>query len=325
MNAVVGRAQSLRIVVFGSLNLDLVWRVRRLPSPGETVFCLSTARAFGGKGANVAVAATRAGGRVTLVGALGDDEPGRAYRDHLAAEGVDARIEDAGGLPTGCAHVYVDDAGENLIAVHGGANDWWNAARVHAALPGPLAGAALLLLPAEIPTDAAMAALNEAARAGVPCLFNASPCPRDLAWGGTPIDTVVVNEHECREVFGHAPESLVALDPAGRRALFRARGVSRIVVTRGARPTLWLDASALGEVPAHPVRPVDTVGAGDTFAGVLAVGLAEGDSFAEAIRRANVAAALSTLAPGAQTAMPWRASIDEARSVCGFTEKVSGR
>jgi Sugar kinases, ribokinase family len=312
MNDRVSRAPASRMVVFGSLNLDLVWRVSRLPSPGETISCLSAARAFGGKGANVAVAATRAGGRVTLVGALGDDEPGRAYRAHLAAEGVDARLENAGDLPTGSAHVYVDDAGENLIVVHGGANDWWNAERVRAALLVHLDGAALLLLPAEIPVDAATAALREAARAGVPALFNASPCPRDFDWGGTPIDTVVVNEHECREIFGHAPEALAALDVDGRRGLLRSRGVSRIVATRGARPTLWLDDAGCGEVPAHPVRPVDTVGAGDTFAGVLAVGLAEGDPFAKAIRRANVAAALSALESGAQTAMPRRNRIEMA-------------
>lgn len=299
-----------RMIVFGSLNLDHVWRVRKLPSPGETVLCTDVGRGFGGKGANQAVAAARAGGRVTLVGAVGADDAGQAYRQHLASEGITSRLEVVDDYPTGAAHVYVDETGENLIVVHDGANAWWTGSRVLKVLSPVLADAAWLVLPAEIPADAARAALVAAEAAEVPVLFNASPCPVDFPWGDAPIDTVVVNEHECREIFHQTPESLMTLGGPQRRLLLETFRVSRLVLTCGGEPTRWLTESEAGLVSTYPVHPVDTVGAGDTFAGVLAVGLAEGLSFTAAIWRANIAAALSTLERGAQTAMPHRERID---------------
>lgn len=301
-----------RILVFGSLNLDHLWRVRRLPSPGETINCLSAARSFGGKGANQAVAAARAGGRVLLVGAVGDDADGHAYRAYLEATGIVTALTTAPGTATGSAHVYVDESAENLIVVHGGANDWWSAERVGVALAPVLRDTARLVLPAEAPLDAIVAAVCEAGRAGVPVLFNPSPCPHDFPWGVAPLDVVVTNRHEARELFELEGD---IRDGAALSACRKRMGICRIarlVVTCGAEPTFWLTHTDAGHAPTHPVRPLDTVGAGDTFAGVLAVGLVEGLPFTEAIRRANLAGALSTLAKGAQTAMPDRATIDAA-------------
>ena len=316
-----------RLVVFGSLNIDHVWRVRRLPGAGETVMCVAASQVFGGKGANQAVAASRAGGEVTLIGAVGADEAGEGYLAHLAlAEKLTmACVCVERGFATGSAHVYVADDGENQIVVHGGANDWWTADRVRVALPPVLEGSARLILPAEMPLGAVVQALVEARRLRVPVLFNASPIMPNFPWGRVEIDTVVINEHECAELFGRPPAEFAALSQCVRRDGLETRGIMHLVVTCGARSTWWFSAEDVVSVPAHRVTPVDTVGAGDTFAGVLAVGLVEGLAYPEAIARGNIAGALSTLEAGAQPAIPKRDQIDTIlcdRQPVDFTEKV---
>jgi ribokinase len=288
-----------RVVVVGSLNIDRILRVAHLPRPGETIFASGAQQAFGGKGANQAVAAARFGAAVSLIGAVGMDAEGRSYREHLVDEQVAIGwLATLSGLATGTAFISVDAHGENEIIVDRGANGVLAAAHVTAALAALLPSTDVVLVGLECPLDAAVAALRAAAAAGVRSLLNPSPIAPDFPWGEVAIDTVVVNENECAEIFG-APEPAALI----------GRGVRHLVVTRGGVPTLLVSATGVQSVPTYPVEPRDTVGAGDTFAGVLAARLAEGAEWGDALWRANVAAALSTLAAGAQTAMPHRAEV----------------
>jgi ribokinase len=298
-----------RVTVIGTLNIDRVWQVPALPRPGETLLAQTTSRQFGGKGANQAVAAARQGARVALVGALGEDAEGRAYREHVASEGIEvAAVARVPGVPTGTAHVYVDRRGENTIVVDPGANAHLTAAIVARA---PL-NADVVLIQLETALEAAVEALRGAAAARVCSVLNASPTNPAFPWGEHAIEAVVVNEHECRECFGETPEGLWSLSAAARGALLAQRKVQHLVVTRGANPTLHLSAGAPEQVATLRVEPRDTVGAGDTFAGALAAELAAGRHWPLALRYANVAAALSTLASGAQTAIPRRAEVEAA-------------
>lgn len=307
MSAAVSK--SGRVTVVGTLNVDLVWHVPALPRPGQTILASATERQFGGKGANQAVAAARQGAAVTMVGAVGDDADGRAYLAHLARERIDVgTVALVPGVATGTAHVYVDPQGENLIAVDQGAN-----ARIDGSvLPDLAARADVVLVQLEAALPVAVEAVRAAAAVGVRCVLNASPTRPDFPWGAHAIDTVIVNEHECRENFRAAPAELWALAEAARREFLGARRVSHLVITQGAGPTLHLSAGAVHRIPAYPVTPRDTVGAGDTFAGALAAQLAAGVDWKNALVHANVAAALSTLAIGAQTAMPTREAVLDA-------------
>jgi ribokinase len=289
-----------RVIVVGSLNIDRLWRVPRLPVAGETLHATATRVEFGGKGANQAVAAARHRASVALVGAVGADADGDAYRAHLAAEGVDAsHVATIAGASTGAAFICVDDRGENQIVVAAGANGHVSAEHAGRAVTALAPAAKVLLAGLECPVAAALAALRAAAAAGLPTLLNPSPVARDFPWGEVPVGAVIVNEHECAEIFGRPQPAELA-----------RRKVTNLIVTRGAEPTLWINALGRREFPAHPVRPVDTVGAGDAFAGTLAARLAEGDDFPRAIAVANIAAALSTLGPGAQGPVPPRAAVE---------------
>lgn len=300
-----------RVIVVGSVNVDHVWSVTSLPAPGQTLLAKSVRQEFGGKGANQAVAAARQGASVALAAITGDDPEGERYRCHLAeAEQIDvSALLTQRSSPTGVAHVYVDDSGENMIVVHRGANQCLPSEPLVAAIRRLVPGADLILLQLEIPLEIVRQVLELAADAGIATMLNASPFEPALRWD-IPVDTVVVNETECREFFGSEPSALIDLSATARRALFERHRVLNLVVTRGAKPTLHLSVDAIHTVPAHPVTPRDTVGAGDTFAGALAVRRAEGAAWPSALRHANTAAALSTLAAGAQTAMPDRATVD---------------
>jgi ribokinase len=297
-----------RVAVVGTLNVDLVWQVPTLPRPGQTILASAVERQFGGKGANQAVAAARQGARVRMAGAVGDDAEGREYREHLRREGIDGDyITTAAGF-SGTAHVYVDAKGENLIVVDQGAN-----AHIDPASLGRVVeGVDCLLVQLECPLTIAVEALRLAAACGVRSVLNASPSRADFPWGRHPIDTVIVNEHECRECFGRTPDDFWRAADAELRESLRQRAVTHLVITQGAAPTLHLAADVRHRVPTYHVEPRDTVGAGDMFAGTLVAKLAAGCDWEGALWHANVAAALSTLAIGAQTAMPGRADVEAA-------------
>lgn len=290
------------ISVFGSVNMDLVAYADAAPARGETV----TGRAFrmipGGKGANQAIAAARAGAPVTFIGAVGDDAFGPRLRETLVAAGVDVtHLRQVEG-PSGIAHITVDGRGGNAIVVVPGANG---------AMTGPgeaevaaISRTGVLLLQLELPLEAVIAAAREARAVGVSVILTpapARPLPGELL---DAVDVIVPNQHEAAAITGVAePER--ALDALLER-------VPEVVITLGEEGVLY--GSRDGErlrVPAVKVRAVDTTAAGDTFVGALAVARAEGRPPGQALRFASAAAALSVRKEGASTSMPGRAEIEE--------------
>lgn len=292
-----------RIVVIGSSNTDLVLTLPRLPRPGESIPEGAYARHAGGKGANQAVAAARAGAEVTFIGARGEDDFGRAAAGGLEAEGIDIRhFHVIPGTNSGTALIFIGaDDGQNMIGVARSANDHLRASHVHAA-SGAFTRAQAALAQLETPFEAVMAAALEAERAGIPFLLNpapvpAHPVPKPL-WKC--VHTATPNEHEIIELTGAA-----SLDAGAARLL--EWGCRHVVVTLGARGARLYHRDAAPEpIPAAPAQAVDTVGAGDCFSGWLAVGLASGLDLAAAASQAVEAASISVTRPGAQASMPRR-------------------
>ena len=290
-------------MVIGSINVDLVVAAEHLPGPGETVLGGRFARHFGGKGANQAVAAARAGASVIMVGAVGRDPDGDQSLAALIGEGIDVSRVRRVGVATGVAIIAVDAGGENQIVVAPGANAEVSSA--DAALDGLPAGQGVLLTCLEIPMPAVVAALAAAAHVGLQPIVNPAPAqllPDDLLAAG-PILTP--NEQELLSTSGAAdmPAALASLIAAGARA---------VVVTLGSRGALLAEGGRRAAVAARRVEVVDATGAGDTFSGVLAAWLADGRTLDESVAAANAAAGLSVTQPGARGGMPTRAAIEAA-------------
>jgi ribokinase len=281
------------VIVVGSINVDLVAFVERLPRPGETVIGGTFTRAQGGKGANQAVAAARLGGRVVMVGMVGDDDLGEAARASLADEGVDMAEVKVGEKHTGVAEILVDSGGENLIAVASGANDELTAEGVTEALRRMDADDAVVTSVLEIPTPAVTAAATVAGERGWSFILNPAPAaevPEDLL---SRCDVVTPNEHELAGLGWVSPEEMLEA------------GAGAIVVTRGAQGAeLFREGQPPHHQPAFEVEVTDTTGAGDTFTGSLAWALAGGADLTAALETAAASAALSTRAGGARGGMP---------------------
>jgi ribokinase len=285
------------IVVFGSINVDLIVPVPQLPRPGETVLGGDYALLAGGKGANQALAARRAGAEVLLIGAVGADSFAAAALDPLRRAGIDLGLVRTVAEPTGCAAIMVSGAGENAIAVASGANASVRSAQVPDELLGP---GSLLVGQMEVPSGETAAVIRRLRDRGGRSLLNfapALPISLDLLHD---VDFVVANEGEA---------AALGADPASIAARLR-RG---LVVTRGAAGVeAYFTDGTVFAAPALPIVPVDTTGAGDTFVGVLAAALDGNAPFESALRRASAAAGLACLARGAQTAMPDAVAIDAA-------------
>jgi ribokinase len=307
----------VRVFVFGSINTDLVVYVERLPAPGETVSGGRFAQFPGGKGANQAVAAARAGARVAMHGCLGDDAFGRERLASLRAAGVAAEgVRLVAGAASGIAQIAVDRAGENTIVVAPGANLAFEAAGVDLPAAGGAGGARpVSLFQNEVPQSATEALILRAKSAGHVVIWNLAPTvsrapdPATLA----AVDYLVCNENELAAVTGGTAADAARMDEAdlSRRAgLLLDRGVKHQIVTLGRKGSLLADPEGIVRQPAFPVESVDTVGAGDCFCGVFAASLAGGMPVAAALRRASAAAAISTTRHGAQDSMPTAAEID---------------
>jgi ribokinase len=287
------------IYVVGSINLDLIGRVGRLPAPGETVAGSDFATAPGGKGANQALAARRAGAQVRIVGAVGSDAFAAEATALLAEAGVDlSRVRKTEGA-TGVALILVDDSAENVIAVIPGANGQVMADDAHGAGIG---GGDFVLLQNEIPLDAVSAALEAARSAGAVSVLNLAPFSADAARLAPQADILVVNETEFELLAKEM--SLPDADRTARMAAYAADTGRTVVVTLGADGIVAAGPGVSLAMPAMKIEPVDTVGAGDTFCGYLAEGLQSATGLEEAIRRAGVAGSLACLKPGAQPAIP---------------------
>ena len=290
------------MTVAGSINMDLVARVPAIPAPGQTVLGHHFARHHGGKGANQAVAAARLGAAVQFVGAVGRDAFGVELLAELQREGINTGAVQSVDEASGCALISVDDAGENTIAVLPGAN-------LLAPLPPAQWQAALLVLQLELPLATCLAWAQAARERGVPVLLNAAPMaalpPALLAC----VDTLVVNEGELHALVGKR------VDPqADALAAAATLGPQRVVVTLGEGGVRAWDHGRVITVPGHHVKVVDSTGAGDTFVGALAASLVQGLHFEAALRRANVAAALSCQSPGARGGMPTLQALTHAQA-----------
>jgi ribokinase len=294
-----------QLLVVGSLNTDLLVRVGSLPAPGETVTGGSFELAGGGKGANQAVAAARAGASVALVGAVGADDFGARLLDDLAAEGVSAAgVSTLPDVATGVAAIVVDDRGENQIAVASGANHLLRARdveRVFAELDLSQARCALLSL--EVMDDVVVAGAELAAGRGMAVVVNPAPA-RALPAALVELGPVLTpNQGEAAALTGHAEPAAAA------RALERTTGAPALV-TAGERGVFVAAEGRLDQIEPPAVSVVDTTGAGDAFNGVLAAGLARGWALDRAARWATGAAALSITKSGARAGMPGAAEIE---------------
>ena len=306
-----------RLTVLGSLNMDISVTVPALPGPGETVLGGGAVFAPGGKGANQAVAAARlgvpSGMTVRMVGCVGDDDFGRTLRAAIAAEGVDGQtVRTVPGVPTGIAMITVDQSGENIITVAPGANHEVGAAEIAAveeSLQAARAGTAdVLVISAEIPVPAILAALAPSVT-GAPrplTVLNLAPAPPGAAEliAARP-DWLVVNESEAAAVLGRPVSGLA--DAADAAAGLVAAGARGAVVTAGVAGAAYYggeNQESAATIAAFRVRAVDTVGAGDTFVGALAVALAAGISPRDAVSAASAAGAAAVTKPGTQSGMP---------------------
>ena len=294
-----------RVVVIGSSNTDLVTKGDRLPKPGETVLHEAFLRAAGGKGANQAVAAARAGARTVFVAAVGDDDFGAAALRGFRRDRIDTRhVRVVRGAPSGIALILIDRAAENMIAVAPGANARLSPADVDRARDS-IRAADVVLASLEVPVETVTRAARLAKAAGKPFILNPAPAPAN------PLPQTLL---ECATFLTPNETELAALTGKGRsgaaalRRMF-ARGLRAVLLTRGSKGVRILDQNGAHDLPAFKVKPVDTVGAGDAFNGAFAAALAEGRPIADAVRFAQSAAAISVTRRGAQSSMPRRTEI----------------
>lgn len=284
------------IHVVGSCNMDLVMQVATLPAPGHTVLGGSFLQISGGKGANQAVAAKRAGGTVVLHAALGDDAYGDELLSQYVGSGIDcSNVIRVPNCPTGTAVIVVDGRGENLIAVASGAN-------VHVSSPTPMNNVGAYLLQGEISPEAIFKTIDVAYENNIPVIFNNAPVLPIPARYRAGIHVLIVNEHEASMM----TDSVVNDRPSAECAaeVLTRQGFRLVIITLGAAGIVWSCGEVVSFQPAFIVNPVDTTAAGDTFCGAFAARFVAGDSLTDAMQYASAAAALSTLTMGAQTSIP---------------------
>jgi ribokinase len=297
-----------RIVVIGSANIDLVTYTDQFPRPGETIFGREFSLGFGGKGANQAVASRLCGADVAMVARVGEDLFGPANIENFTSRGIDVRhVKTTAGVSSGVAPIFVESNGQNRIWVVKGANDRVSPADVEAA-GDVLQGADYLVMQLEIPVQTVYYALRYARERGIRTILNPAPGQAlDLAELAA-ADYVIPNETEAEALAGIPVRDLDDARACAQKLL--EGGVRRVIVTLGGNGALLATADGMQHVAPFPVTPVDTTGAGDAFIGSLACFLAEGFTEIEAIRRANLYAALSTLSPGTQKSFVARERFD---------------
>lgn len=297
-----------KLVVLGSINADHILNIEQFPRPGETVIGKQYKVAFGGKGANQAVAAGRSGADIAFIACVGADDIGERIRLQLATDRIDTQpIEAIADNTTGVALIFVNAEGENVIGIDAGANA--------AVTPDYLARyqqrvieADALLMQLESPLETVMAAARLAKQHHTQVILNPAPArelPDELL---ALIDMITPNETEAQRLTGIA----IANDDDAARAAkaLHEKGIGTVIVTLGSRG-VWLSENGKGKwVPGFKVKAVDTIAAGDTFNGALVTALLEGKTMADAVRFAHAAAAIAVTRPGAQPSVPWREEID---------------
>ncbi|MGI2032747.1 ribokinase [Rhizobium panacihumi] len=289
------------ITVLGSINMDLIATTPRLPQPGETVAGTSFSTAAGGKGANQALAARRAGSGVRMAGAVGEDEFAKPALELLDQAGVDLSAVARSSEPTGTAQILVGGDGENMIVVVPGANGTIDEDQAHIAV-GTMRAGSLLMLQLEIPADSVERALRSARAQHIVSILNTAPLTPEAAELAKLADVVIANETEFSLLVGR---QIAQADDreAAMREWHSERGQA-LIVTLGADGVIAVRNGVVHRVKGLDITPVDTVGAGDTFCGYLVSGMEQGLDFPDALRRAAIAGSLACLKAGAQPSIP---------------------
>ena len=302
-------SKTQRIVVVASFMMDLTTKLKRLPLRGETVFGDEFRSGAGGKGSNQAVCAKRLGADVTVIVRIGKDIFGNEALQNFKNEGFDTRyiyIDEEN--PTGVAPIFVEESGENIIAIVPGANSYLTIADIERA-KDRIQNADVLLTNFEIPLATSLHALKMAKEFGVTTLLNPAPAPlqpvQDELYQY--VDILTPNETEARGLLGKFDEE-ISFENLAREML--DRGVGNVAMTLGKNGAFFMNSDDQGMVPAFKVDTIDTTGAGDAFNGALAVSIAEGNSLHNAITFANKVAAISTIKFGTARAMPYRNELD---------------
>ncbi|EJJ30313.1 ribokinase [Rhizobium sp. CF142] len=294
------------ITVFGSINMDLIATTERLPKPGETVAGNSFATAAGGKGANQALAARRAGRYVHMAGAVGKDAFAEGALELLDGAGTDLSLVDRVEGPTGTALILVGGDGENMIAVIPGANGKVSGDNAEAAVNAMNEGD-ILMLQLEIPVEAVERALAASRAKSITSILNLAPLIPDAPRLGRLADIIIANETEFERLAGQ--ENMSAGDREAALERLHAETGQTLIVTLGGDGVIAIRDGQISRAQGLVIEPVDTVGAGDTFCGYFAASLDEGLDFNSALRRAAVAGSLACLKPGAQPSIPLAAEV----------------
>ncbi len=297
------------LVVLGSINADHILNLETFPTPGETVTGNQYQVAFGGKGANQAVAAGRSGANIAFIACTGDDDTGERVRKQLASDNIDiAPVSVVAGESTGVALIFVNAEGENVIGIHAGANAALTTERVEAQR-GIIAGAEALLMQLESPVESVLAAAKIAHENHTSVVLNPAPARVLSDELLALVDIITPNETEAEKLTGIRVEND---DDAARAALaLHEKRIGTVIITLGSRG-VWASVNGEGRrVPGFKVKAIDTIAAGDTFNGALVTALLEGKAMDDAIRFAHAAAAIAVTRKGAQPSVPWRKEIDE--------------
>ncbi|EPA0077266.1 MULTISPECIES: ribokinase [Enterobacter] len=297
------------LVVLGSINADHILNLETFPTPGETVTGNQYQVAFGGKGANQAVAAGRSGANIAFIACTGDDDTGERVRKQLASDNIDVSpVSVVEGESTGVALIFVNAEGENVIGIHAGANAALTTERV-GAQRAIISGADALLMQLESPVESVLAAAKIAHENHTTVVLNPAPARVLSDELLALVDIITPNETEAEKLTGIRVEND---DDAARAAgALHDKGIGTVIITLGSRG-VWVSANGEGRrVPGFKVKAIDTIAAGDTFNGALVTALLEGRAMDEAIRFAHAAAAIAVTRKGAQPSVPWRKEIDE--------------
>jgi ribokinase len=298
-----------KLVVLGSINADHILNLEQFPRPGETVLGEQYSVAFGGKGANQAVAAGRSGADIAFIACVGDDDIGTRICQQLSKDNIDvSAVEAISGETTGVALIFVNADAENMIAINAGANaavttDYLHRHQQH------IMDASALLMQLESPLETVIAAAKLAHEHQTKVILNPAPArelPDELL---SLVNMITPNETEAQFLTGITVETE---DDAARAAqVLHDKGIETVLITLGSRG-VWLSENGQGQrIPGYRVKAVDTIAAGDTFNGALVTALLENKPMSSAVKFAHAAAAIAVTRRGAQPSVPWREEIDE--------------
>lgn len=298
-----------KLVVLGSINADHILNLNHFPTPGETVTGQEYQVAFGGKGANQAVAAGRSGADITFIACVGEDDTGKKVIQQLASDQIDiSAISTVPEATTGVALIFVNGAGENVIGIHAGANAALTPALVNEQKQ-KISEASALLMQLESPLESVLAAAKIAHQHQTKVILNPAPACELSDELLSLIYMITPNETEAEKLTGVRVEN--DEDAAKASQVLHAKGIDIVIITLGSRG-VWLSNKGQGQrVPGFRVNAIDTIAAGDTFNGALVTALLEDKPMDEAVRFAHAAAAIAVTRKGAQPSVPWRHEIDE--------------